>query len=54
MAKEDKPRREVWQCLNCGYARVSKDPPDECPECGAPREKFVLIEEDYKLFQNPP
>jgi rubrerythrin len=36
----------IWQCLKCGYALVAKDPPDKCPDCGAPREEFVLIEED--------
>jgi rubrerythrin len=46
MGKEDKPRREVWQCLKCGYVCVSSDPPEECPECGAPRESFLLLEED--------
>jgi rubrerythrin len=36
----------IWQCLKCGYALVAKDPPAKCPDCGAPREEFVLIEED--------
>jgi len=36
----------IWQCLKCGYALVAKEPPDRCPDCGAPREEFVLIDED--------
>jgi len=36
----------IWQCLKCGYTTVGKDPPDRCPECHAPREEFVLVEED--------
>jgi len=40
------PRQWVWQCLKCGYVRVAHDPPTECPDCGAPREKFTILEED--------
>jgi rubrerythrin len=36
----------IWQCLKCGYALVAKEPPDRCPDCGAPREEFALIDED--------
>ncbi len=36
----------IWQCLKCGYALVAKEPPDRCPDCDAPREDFVLIDED--------
>jgi len=36
----------IWQCLSCGYAFVGENPPDTCPDCGAPREKFYLVEED--------
>jgi rubrerythrin len=36
----------VWQCLKCGYALVSKDPPERCPDCGATRQDFVPLEED--------
>jgi rubrerythrin len=36
----------IWQCLKCGYSLVAREPPDRCPDCGAPREEFVLIDED--------
>jgi len=36
----------IWQCLKCGYVTPAKDPPDRCPECHAPREEFLLVEED--------
>ena len=36
----------IWQCLSCGYTTPAKEPPDQCPDCGASREEFVLVEED--------
>ena len=36
----------IWQCLKCGYITAAVDPPDRCPECNAPREEFVHVEED--------
>lgn len=36
----------IWQCLACGYALVGENPPDTCPDCGATREQFLLVEED--------
>lgn len=36
----------VWRCLRCGYLVTAPEPPAECPDCGAPREEFVLVEED--------
>jgi len=34
-----------WKCLVCGYIHVGETPPDKCPVCGAPKEKFVLLSE---------
>ncbi|HEY7587060.1 MAG: rubredoxin-like domain-containing protein [Deltaproteobacteria bacterium] len=33
-----------WKCTVCGYIHVAEEPPDTCPVCGAPREKFVQIQ----------
>ncbi len=30
-----------WSCSVCGYVHVGDMPPEKCPKCGAPREKFV-------------
>jgi rubrerythrin len=27
-------------CAVCGYVHVGNEPPEKCPQCGAPREKF--------------
>lgn len=35
----------MWRCNNCGYVWDGEEAPDECPKCGAPKEKFVQIEE---------
>ena len=32
-----------WKCLVCGYVHEGDSPPERCPKCGAPKEKFVLI-----------
>ncbi len=36
----------VWKCLSCGYHVQGDQPPARCPNCRAPREQFVLVEED--------
>jgi CBS domain-containing protein len=36
----------VWKCLNCGHHAPGDQPPATCPDCQAPREQFVLVEED--------
>ena len=37
----------VWRCGDCGYTLVRPaSPPERCPDCGAPREHFVLVTED--------
>jgi rubrerythrin len=32
-----------WKCTVCGYIHLGDEPPDVCPVCGSPREKFVQI-----------
>lgn len=36
---------EKWVCTVCGYAHVGDEPPERCPQCMGPREKFKLIDE---------
>lgn len=41
-----------WRCLVCNYIHEGDSPPDECPVCGAPKEKFVLVT-DEKVAEKP-
>jgi len=46
MMAEAAPRREdllvrKWKCGQCGYIHTGDAPPETCPVCGAPKEKFV-------------
>ena len=36
---------EKWRCTVCGYVHDGTTPPDKCPNCGAPKEKFEKMEE---------
>ncbi len=36
----------MWRCEVCGYLHEGDEPPDICPKCGAPREKFQLLDEE--------
>ena len=36
---------EKWRCTVCGYVHDGTSPPDKCPNCGAPKEKFEKLEE---------
>jgi CBS domain-containing protein/rubredoxin len=37
----------VWRCTDCGYLLTRAEQlPNECPDCGAPKEHFVLVTED--------
>ena len=36
---------EKWVCTVCGYMHVGDDPPERCPQCMAPQEKFNRIDE---------
>jgi len=33
-------------CAICGYVHVGNEAPEKCPQCGAPKEKFVEKSED--------
>lgn len=40
-----------WRCTVCGYIHEGDGPPEECPLCHVPKEKFVLVgsEEDLRI-----
>lgn len=40
-----------WRCTVCGYIHTGAEPPEVCPVCGAPAEKFELVE-DVQSNQN--
>lgn len=35
-----------WKCGVCGYIYDGDTPPEKCPNCGAPKEKFERLPED--------
>jgi rubredoxin len=37
---------KMWRCVVCGYLHEGEEPPEFCPKCGAPREKFELLDEE--------
>lgn len=37
---------KMWRCVICGYLHEGDDPPDLCLKCGAPKEKFELLDEE--------
>ena len=34
-----------WTCSVCGYTHEGPNPPEKCPQCGVPAEKFVEVKE---------
>ncbi|MBW2278755.1 MAG: alpha-hydroxy-acid oxidizing protein [Deltaproteobacteria bacterium] len=42
-----------WVCVICNYVHEGDEPPDRCPVCNAPRDKFRLIDEDEKTGSQP-
>ena len=34
-----------WTCSVCGYVHEGPEAPDFCPQCKAPKEKFVEVKE---------
>lgn len=30
-----------WECAMCGYAHLSDEAPEVCPDCGATKAQFV-------------
>lgn len=36
-----------WRCTVCGYIHIGATPPEKCPNCGAPKEKFVEVPAEF-------
>ena len=39
-----------WVCKVCGYVHEGATPPEKCPQCGAPADKFEKMEENKKTW----
>lgn len=37
---------KMWRCPVCGLVFEGEEPPQACPKCGTPGEKFGLIPDD--------
>lgn len=35
---------KIWRCTVCGWLHEGDSPPEHCPRCGVPAEKFVLVD----------
>jgi rubredoxin len=46
--------KKLWKCSICGYVHEGADAPDNCPKCGAPKDKFVEMtqEESEKVYKS--
>ena len=36
----------LWKCSICGYVHDGDTPPEKCPKCGAPAEKFTALSDE--------
>jgi len=39
--KDFQIKGKVWIYPVCGHTYIGEEPPEKCPVCGAPREKYV-------------
>ena len=39
-----------WVCSVCGYVYEGENPPEKCPQCGAPASKFTAQQEGEKVY----
>ena len=37
---------DQWKCSVCGYVHEGENPPEHCPVCHAPAEKFFRLEKE--------
>ncbi len=37
---------KLWKCSVCGYVHQGDTAPVNCPKCGAPQEKYHLLDEE--------
>lgn len=35
---------KIWRCTVCGWPHEGENPPNNCPRCGVPAEKFELVD----------
>ncbi len=38
--------KKLWKCSVCGFIWEGEQAPEACPKCGAPAEKFTLLDEE--------
>ena len=46
--KKEVMKMAKWKCTVCGYIHEGDNPPETCPVCKQPKEKFVKLEEESK------
>ena len=46
--KKEVTKMAKWKCTVCGYIHEGDTPPEICPVCKQPKEKFVKLEEESK------
>ncbi|MCD4650911.1 MAG: NADH peroxidase [Candidatus Cloacimonetes bacterium] len=39
-----------WICTVCGYVHEGETPPEKCPVCKAPKDKFILQDENQMVW----
>jgi predicted nucleic acid-binding Zn-ribbon protein len=46
--------KKLFRCSVCGFVYQGDDAPEKCPKCGAPKEKFVELndEEMQKIYSS--
>ncbi len=49
--KAEAKKMVKWKCTVCGYMHEGDTPPEQCPVCKQPKEKFIKLEE--KEMKNP-
>jgi rubredoxin len=42
-AAEPEQKMRKWKCTVCGYIHTGAEPPEKCPVCGAPKNRFTEI-----------
>ena len=47
-AKKEVTKMAKWKCTVCGYIYEGDTPPETCPVCKQPKDKFVKLEEESK------
>ncbi len=45
---------KLWKCGVCGYIHEGESAPENCPKCGAPKQKFseLTIEDAEKIYNS--